>query len=193
MADTKYGWIVHLDTTRIRRGAITINRWWSGLNDLVFENETWEGAAYSDDPHDTFMAVGPVKYTRGLPGRRATVSWAVLPEHTRHAVAVDLGGIEVHVGWIYQPPFGAWARGPCSHEGWVGETSLNDGWFTIEVETQLGDVDRGNPLYWSHETADAGDLYAEMAQHISERPEIDWPLNVASAQGQRRLREFAGI
>ena len=202
--DRLTAWIVHMDTTRIRRNAVTINRWWSGMGDLTFEGHVWRGAARSGNPRETFMAVSDVVWTRDAPGRRATVSWAVLPEHARHAVAVDLGGIGVDIGWIVRPPYGTWppvaerpswltvdasgwARGPASHEGVVGESNLHDGYFSIEVETEFGDIDRGIPLYWSHETAEEGDLYAEMAEHIARQPEIDWPLNVVTGQGQRRL------
>ena len=132
------------------------------------------------------MHLGPVTFTAGLPGARAVLSWAVLPEHTAQALAVDLGGVEVEVGWIYRPPFGAWTRAPLSHEGWIGETNLQDGAYSVEIETQYGDIDRGVPEQWSHETADPGDLYAEMAQRISERRDIDWPLNL-TGEGRRRL------
>ena len=166
-------WTLHFDSERIKREGMTQNRWWSGLGDLMLETHTWLGARYPDG--GMLLSVGDVKYTQTLPGRRTTIQLAVTPESLRRLLLTDLGAIDVTLGWIYRRRFGPWTRIPRYFRGRLGQADTADGRFSAEVETYMGDIDRGVPLYWSHETAEDGDLYAEQAAELAGGIETRWP------------------
>ena len=153
------------------------NRWWSGEGDLLFEGHRWRGATYPDG--GSLLGISGVKYTQNLPGRRTTASLAVTAESARALLNVDLGAVEAEIGWILREnPWADYTRIPRYFRGRVGLTNIQDGVFRAEIETYLGDVDRGVPFYWSHETADRGDFYAWKARAIEQGAvsgDSQWP------------------
>ena len=178
MADIEIAWTLHLDSERIRRGSAAISRWWSGEGELTtMEGDppvatTWLGARYPDG--GMLLDVGEVQLTQTVPGRRTTIRLAVTGESVRHLLQVDLGAVDVTVGWVFRPPNGSWTRIPRYHQGRISRSAIANGEFSAEIETYWGNIDNGVPLYWSHETAAPGDLYAEMAQELSEGVETKW-------------------
>ena len=173
MAEQRVAWTLHLNSERIQRMDQPLNRWWSGHGDLTLAGHTWSGAQYADG--GMLMQIGGVKFTRSLPSRRATVALAVTTLALQRALQVDLGVIRGTIGWLYRDPFGDWQRIPRYYTGRIGQSRIVDGVFTAEVETFLGDIDRGFPEYLSHETAPPGNRYAEQARALSEGIPIRWP------------------
>ena len=196
-------WTVHFDSERIRVEGSTVNRWWSGQGHLFddagasfdppqFEGHVWRGATYRTG--GSVLRVGAVQFTQSYPGRRATIQLAVTRESLRRLLTVDLGAIEVELGWVYRARLEAgaadtldadrdpatrlytpWTRIPRYLRGRLGKSSVVNGEGAVEIETYLGDIDRGIPEYWSHETADEGDLYAEQAAELASGVEFRWP------------------
>lgn len=173
MASRFFAWTLHLESERIQRMNAPQNRWWSGEGTLAFETHNWLGARYRDG--GMLMDISAARYTEALPGRRTTARLAVTSESARALLSVDLGAIDLTIGWIWRTPFGGWSRIPRYFTGRVGASVLKDGVFEVEIETYLGDIDRGIPEYWSHETAQEGDLYAEQARELSEGSPSRWP------------------
>lgn len=174
MAERYPAWTVRVDSPRIRRMDAPANRWWSGEGDLVFEGQTWRGATWPGG--GSLMDVGPATFTAGMPSGRLVIRVAVGSRDALQAFSTDFGAVDVQVGWLQRESrFAPWQRVPRYAEGWLGQGRLRGGELHIEVDTDLGDIDRGVPEWWSHETADPGDLYAEQAQEIAEAHEDPWP------------------
>ena len=172
--DANSGWTLHLDSERVKDGADVVDRWWQGEGDLEIDGHTWRGAEYPDGK-GALISVQGVQFTQSVPGRRATIRIAVTSDAVRRLLQVDLGAVQVTLGFVYRDAAGAWQRVPRSFSGRIGRSGVSNGVFEAEVETYLGDVDRGIPEYWSHETAPPGDLYAEQARELEEGLDTRWP------------------
>lgn len=173
MDRANHGWTLHIDTDRIMEDGSRVDRWWSGLEDLVIGGETWRGAQNPDG--SKLIDVSGVKFTGSVPGRRARVRVAVPGDALRRALQVDLGVAEVTLGWVYRDDDGVWQRVPRSYRGRLGQSDVLDAEWSGEVETYYSNVDRGQPEYWSHETAPEGDLYAEQARTLEGGIDTRWP------------------
>ena len=151
------------------------DNWWSGEGDLEFEARTWRGAQSRDA--GMLMDISAVDQSTDLSGQSATVRLAIGGEAIRRVLSVDLGRVEIEVGWLYRPAGGAWTRIPRYFRGVIDSSVIIDGVFTARVTTHLGDLDRTRPEYWSAETAAPGDKYAELAQEIEQGLRlVDWEL-----------------
>ena len=171
--DVNRGWTVHIDASRIRVGGEVVSRYWSGEGDLEIDGHVWRGTRHEDGGQ--LARVGAVEFTQSVAGRRVVIEMAVTAEAVRRLVQVDLGAIGIVVGWVYRDSAGFWQRVPRFYSGRIGRSGVKNGVFSVEVETYLGDVDRGVPLYWSHETAADGDLYAEQARRLASGIDTRWP------------------
>ena len=187
------GWTLFLDSDRIQEGADVIKRWWSGEADLRVADHagtlrTWRGARYPDG--SMLMEVGAVKFTGGAQGRKATFRLAVMDDSLRRAVQIDMGAVRYELGWVYLDSAGVWQRVPRTYRGRGGKASVQNGQLIVEVAIRRQDIDRGVPLYWSHETAAAGDTYARKARELESGFTTRWPPFVPRAVKRKR---FLGI
>ena len=171
-------WTLYLADSDPDPDTTTPRRWWSGEGDLVLEGHTWRGAS---GPAGALMEIGPVETRQGLPGRRTTFRLAVVPASVQRLLQVDLGGVELQIGFLGEIG-GVLTRIPRYAEGRLSEHVIRDGELTGTIETWLGDVDRGRPLEWSHETQQArspGDESASQAAVGAVDRAIRWPPSAA--------------
>ena len=169
-------WTLYFSSSRITDSeGNTINRWWSGEGDLTFEGHTWKG---TKNKKGSLIEISEASYTENLPDRRLTARMAVTNDSVRRLLTIDLGSVDVQIGWIYNTNYfhpDSWNRVPRYFNGRIGRSVISQGVFECEVETYLGDIDRGVPEYWSYETSVPGDRYAEQARELAGGLEIRWP------------------
>jgi len=103
----------------------------------------------------TALEVGTVEVTAGTPDRRLTLRLGTVPMALRSRFLQDDGPRPVRVKLArVTRTSGASPQGTVlqtMHAGRLSTASMQHGVLTVEVETRLGDVDRGVPLQWSHE------------------------------------------
>ena len=169
-------WLLTLADTNPAADTTTPGYWWSGKGDLVFESITWSGSRSSKG---SLIDIGQVTQTIDLPGQRTTIRMAVTNESVRRIMSVDLGGIRVEIGWIYSTDKGVtWNRIPRRFKGRLSETKITNGVVALTVETALGDVDRGRPVWWSDASQRArstNDEYFAQASALAGDRDIRWP------------------
>lgn len=160
-------WIAHFQTMD--------KRFWSGDTELTYNGHTYEAAKG--------VFIRNATSELGAPARRATLSFVVLESADLSVFTEDLGPEPVEIERIYSVDHGkTWQA---TGEKFVGRAStgeLANGLYTLELETYTGDVDRGEPRKWSHETQairvpDSIDLGLEMAQQLegAENKDTGWP------------------
>ena len=173
-------WVADVDPGAARTPAY----WWSGEGDLVFEQVggrpvTWRGAS---GPDGALMAVGPVTQVADMAGQRTVVSIVAPTQATRRLWSVDLGGVELGIGWIRRlsargPK--AWTRIPRTFRGRLSDVTHKDGVVQLTVETYLGDIDRGDPRWWSDATqkgrTNNTDTAFEQVSELAGDYELRWP------------------
>ena len=147
-------------------------RFWSGTGDLSFEAETWTGGV-------GIIQLSAIENT-GEPGnRRATATLPATDPADRARLMQDWGPFAIEIGWIRSTDRGAtWSRVPMRFKGRLSEPRFVEGALTVTIETHTGDVDRGRPLYWSHDAQRArhpGDDFFEYTAELEQGQEIRWP------------------
>ena len=156
----------------------TPRRWWTGSEDLVFEGHTWRGSAAADGS-GALMEVGDISQTMDIAGQRTVVRLAMNGESIRHALSVDLGAVPLEIGTLYSEDEGrTWLRAPWLYSGRLSEMRIVDGVLEASLETFLGDLERSNPLWWSHATQIArapGDNAFAQSSELAADYELRWP------------------
>ena len=151
-------------------------RIWSGLGDLDWNGVIWKG---TDSDNGAIVAVSSVTDAVGSPNNRATISVSVPSEAVRELLAADIGPVTTVLQYIYSLDNGRTYR--ATSAGLAGQLSnprFGDGIYTVEIETWSGDVDRGEPKFWSDETQRAeypGDKGFEFVRALEQGLEIKWP------------------
>ena len=149
--------------------------WWSGEGDITVESQVYRGATVNGQ---AFLDVSAVEQSQGLPSRRATVRLAVVPEITRRLLQQDYGPIPITIGWIRSRDAGrTWQRLQRSFSGRLSNPRLLDGLYEVEIETVLGDSDRGTPLRWSYEAFQSrqNDNFFEAVASYASGIDLKWP------------------
>ena len=149
--------------------------WWSGEGTITVGSQAYQGATVNGQ---AFLDVSGVEQTQGLPSRRATIRLAVVPETTRRLLQQDYGPIPITVGWVRSRDGGrTWTRLPRSFSGRLSNPRLLDGLYTVEIETVLGDADRGIPQRWSYEAFESrhNDKFFEAVSSYATGIDLKWP------------------
>ena len=152
MSEAMVANLVYIEDTNPDPTLVEKGYWWTGKGTLVFEGQEWQGAL-SDK--GSLFDFSEVVYTPTIPDKRTTFDLAIGKESAQRLMSVDLGAVQVELGWIFSKDEGAtWTRLPRRFVGRLGRTVVNvaEGLFSGEVETYLGDIDRGRPKTWSDET-----------------------------------------
>ena len=152
-------------------------RYWSGEGDLSFGGVTWQGTSRGKG---SIISIGPAENALGPIDNRLTASMDATNPTVRAAMLTDPGPINITLQWIYAVDGGStWTRIDRKFSGRLSRPIIKDGLYTVEIETHLGDVDRGQPVAWSHEdqmSRYAGDTGMKMMRQISEAGvDIKWP------------------
>ena len=149
---TMVGWtlkIESLDEPAPGQTDRTTVYWWQGEGNVTIGGITYTGATVDGA---AVLDVSPIEQTQGPPVRRATVRLAVVPEMTRRLLQQDYGPLPVEIGWIRSTDGGrTWTRLPRLFKGRLSSPRLLNGIYECEIETVLGDIDRGTPYRWSYE------------------------------------------
>ncbi len=146
-------WVQNLVELAYPGGA---TRLWTGRGELSFAPDdgdaggdarkvAWTGGAA--------LGIGEHERVSGRPERRMSLALSGVPRERRARFMQDPGPIEVTVRWVYSPDLGeSWHEVPgARYRGRLSGGSLQDGTLAVELETLLGDVERGRPRRWSHE------------------------------------------
>ena len=149
--------------------------WWSGEGSIVVESQTYQGATVNGQ---AFLDVSAIDQNEGPPIKRATARMAVVPEMTRRLLQQDYGPIPITIGWIRSRDGGRnWTRLPRSFKGRLSNPQLSNGLYSVEIETVLGDADRGTPLRWSYEAHlnRHNDKFFEAVSTYATGVDVRWP------------------
>ena len=150
--------------------------WWSGEGSIIVNSITYQGVTRNGQ---AFLSVSAIEQTQGPPTRRATVRMAVVPETTRRLLQQDYGPLPIRIGWVASSDSGrSWRALSRSFEGRLSSPRLLNGIYECEVETLLGDSDRGAPIRWSYEDHLArhpNDGFFEAAASYATGLQTKWP------------------
>ena len=152
-------------------------RVWDGNEDIVYEGATWEGIRTGDA---AVLDVTSLHSQQGLPDRRVTLSMSVTPDALATFWANDYTGLDVDIGFIVSSDaMRTWARRPQRFRGRISETEIDGGVASAQIETYLGDVDRGIVRYWddaSHQARFPGDTGFRRKAALADEIELEgWP------------------
>lgn len=176
------GWTAKFDDTDASPSVEEIRRWWSGEGDVTADDieegssGTYRGTRYGDGMLMRFVNTVSTGF---YPEGKLSVQIAVGKASIRHAMARDWGPIKVGLGWIYSLDFGqTWTRIRRSFTGRLGRTELRGEVFQGEIESLISNIDRDNPLIWSH--ANQKRMYPdddafEQASELAGAVDLRWP------------------
>ena len=147
-------------------------RLWTGQGDLVFGGETFRGSGGA-------LSVSELELTSKEPDRRLQIILSGVSPSSRAQFIQDLGPLLVIVKWIRSADHGETWTETASFQGRLSTPNIQDGGISIEVETEKGDVDRGQAIRWSHEDQlrrYPGDLGMEHFRALSQQGiDTTWP------------------
>ena len=149
--------------------------WWSGTGNITIDGDVYQGVT---NEGVAFMDVSAIEQSQGPPIKRATVRMAVVPEMERRILQQDYGPIPITVGFVRSSDGGrTWLKINRSFPGRLSSPKLIDGLYEAEIETVLGDVDRGVPLRWSYEAQidRHSDKFFEAVNSYASGFEHKWP------------------
>ena len=150
--------------------------WWSGEDNLVYDGITWLGTTVAGEH---LMTVSPVEHTLGEQSRRATIQLVVTGEAVRRVLSQDPGPVQIRVDWLVSEDNGETFRKLArSFYGRLSGPTYQNGIYSAELETRLGDTDRHDPRQWSHENQlqlHPGDMGLEFARSLADGFELKWP------------------
>ena len=151
-------------------------RVWDGETNLFFENKIWYGAANQDG---VMLTVESIPNQIGLPDQRVKISLSI---NTKKAIvfwSYDLSGCSVDIGYIHSEDGISWSRLPNRMIGRLSQIKILNNILSAEVESWLGDIDRGVIEYWddaTHQKKYPGDtFFSRMAQLASGIEIRGWP------------------
>ena len=150
---------------------------WSGFQPMTFSGKTYMGC--SDEDGNCLVSVSEVEQSLDQPNRRMTVALAMTDPAVRARFMQDFGPLPVRIQWLLGGWQGTGFRSTgFSFHGFMSKPKLLDGLYTVEIETYLGDVDRGEPVKWSHESQQVrhpGDIGFNSMRQLASGLEIKWP------------------
>ena len=160
--DATIHWLARLDTFHF----------WSGSGDLDYDGETWRGAYGVVEVSETEQDIS-------APSQRVTVTVGIADNTLRAALLQDEGPVVVELRWIYSTDSGlTYVPLPRRFMGRLSRPTMSDGLYRAELETYDGDIDRGRPKYWSHETQIAehpDDNGLEAMRALGAGIDVSWP------------------
>ena len=129
---------------------------WDGLDTLTYTKPgasspiTYTGVGYT-------LEVNAIESKTGLPDRRVSVALGIGPENTaaKTILAQDLGPLRAELNFIVSADGRTnWTALPIKRKGRLSNMQFDatTGQISAELETPRGDILRGVPRYWSHET-----------------------------------------
>ena len=160
--DATIHWLARLDTFHF----------WSGSGDLDYDGETWRGAYGVVEVSETEQDIS-------APSQRVTITVGIADNTLRAALLQDEGPVVVELRWIYSTDSGlTYVPLPRRFMGRLSRPTMSDGLYRAELETYDGDIDRGRPKYWSHETQIAeypDDNGLEAMRALGAGIDVSWP------------------
>ena len=161
-----------LEFTDIKGAYLGPTRFWSGPSNIFFEGHNWRGGA-------GIIQISSIEST-GSPGsKRVTASIPIVDSVDRSQLLQDWGSYGIELGWLHSSNQGAtWERAPMRFKGKLSDPVFRSGIFTVTIETHIEDVDRGVPLYWSHESQLArfpDDNFFEYIRQLEIGKDVRWP------------------
>ena len=129
---------------------------WDGLGTLSFTRAgessptTYTGVGYTLD-------VGASESKTGIPDRRLNVSLGIGNDNStvKTTLSQDLGPLRAEMNFILSADGQTnWSALPIKRKGRLSnmQFDVTTGKLSAEMETPRGDILRGSPRYWSHET-----------------------------------------
>ena len=153
-------------------------RFWSGVGDLEFEGETWNGVR-SPNNDAAFMGISSVEFSQDDPNRRAQITLDASNIDVRNQLLQDFGPLTIVLSWIYSEDKGVnWLRVPRSFIGRLSNPVIEGGLYTVDIETYTGDRERIQTRMWSHSTQQReypGDLGLIHTANIASGFQTTWP------------------
>lgn len=145
---------------------------WTGTVDLDFESKTWSAGL-------GLVEMSAIDNDGTAGNRRATATLPLTDPQERARLMQDWGAYVIEIGWLHSTDRGSsWSRVPARFKGRLSEPVFKGGAFTVTIETLTGTVDRGRPLYWSHDAQRSrhpGDDFFEYTAELEQGKEIRWP------------------
>lgn len=150
-------------------------RYWTGQGDVTIGSDTYIGTSLDDV---SLMRISAVEQQAGDPDRRASIELVLTDEQLRNELSRRIGAPTVTIHTVSQQTDGSWTILPGSFVGRWSSSEIVGSIYRAEVETWLGDVDRGLPVVVSDETqrlAHSGDRGLEYVRSLADGFEARWP------------------
>ena len=151
-------------------------RLWSGMGDLTYGGNVFQGVTGASG---AFAGISAVEQTLGSPVSRVEAILMVPPAAVREILSFDAGPVNVDIQFIFSADYGdTWNDAPVSVHGRLSNPRLDNGVYTVEIETWTGDADRGTPKLWSDDaqkTEYPGDKAFQFAAQLESGIEARWP------------------
>lgn len=154
----------------------TDRHWWSGEGDITIDGTTYKGATVDGQ---VLIGISPLEHSVDQPNKRMRIQVAIDKGSLRDILAEDVGIVGVRVRWIVSGDAGqSWYDLGRSFFGRLSAPVISGGVYSMELETYLGDADKGSPLQWSDETQQVqypGDRGFEYVRGLADGFEHKWP------------------
>ena len=180
MKDYLAGWLLTFDTMKEEYKGIT--RFWSGPGLITINGLEYLGVFTESGSIIEFEA--PEHELTGVSARSKGIL-IINSQEQREILLQDFGPIPFEVQLIYTNDRAGWQDGsvwtllPVKFRGRLSNPQINGNRYEVEIETQLGDLDRGETRFWSDADQQArypGDLgLSQMTQLASTGVNTRWP------------------
>ena len=99
-----------------------------------------------------FVSISPIEVNQGAPNKRVRIKMVAVGEVIRRLLQQDYGPLPITITLIRSSDTGrTWQSIGRSFKGRLSNPLLAKGIYEVEVETHLGDADKGVPRKWSFE------------------------------------------
>lgn len=143
---------------------------------ITIDGQVYEGMG------DLIQITSLSEQREGVPNSRLTVSFAAVEEETRKELLVDEGPQKVTIKWAYiDLEDGADKTVKLLNRTFIGRISnpkMNGITWSCELETPIGDADKGKLQVWSDQSQQEefpGDKGLEFLKDLTKGVEIFWP------------------
>lgn len=171
----RVAWLLHFSGLQgVPAGDPTEYRFWSGGDGaLNFEGASWGVLG-------RVVTISPLEVdVDNLQEERVSLSISVTDAAERAQMLVDRGPYSGEIGLVASADDRTWARVPFRFAGRVSAPRWRAGVMSVVIESYTATVDKGRPIYWTHESHSArnpGDTFFEHAAEIARGlDDLDWP------------------